>query len=112
MKRIIFALIASLFLLTSCGGSGNSSELVGSWKEYRVDPNDDYLLSTWKFNRDGSGLFIVGGFSNTQKTSFMWEKVNSSTVKISMGGSTSTLELNNGMLIEKSGFGTTVFRKE
>ena len=111
MKRLFLFLAMSLFLLSSCGGGSNSSDLVGSWKEYRADANDDYLLSTWKFNSDGSGVFSVSGFTETQKTSFMWEKLSSSTVKITMNGSTSTLELNNGMLIERSASGTIVFKK-
>ena len=112
MKTYILALLLGLLFLGSCGMSGNSNDVVGSWKEYRADSNDDYGLSTWKFNNDGSGLFIVGGYTNTQKTSFMWEKINSTTIKIKIGNETSTLELSNGMLIEKSGFGTTVFRKQ
>ena len=111
MKKIFITLLG-LIMLSSCGTGGNSSDLVGTWKEYRVDPSDNYLLSTWKFNSDGSGLFIVGGFSNTQKTSFMWEKVNSSTIKISMNGSSFVLEVNNGMLFENSASGTTVYRKQ
>ena len=110
MKHFLILFLGFL-LFTSCGNNGSSNDVVGSWKEYRADSNDDYLLSTWKFNNDGSGLFIVGGYSNTQRTSFMWEKINAYTIRITMNGSSSNLELNNGMLIEKSGFGTVVYKK-
>ena len=109
MKKSFIAFVFALFLLSSCGGSSNG--IVGSWKEYRADSSDNYGLSTWKFNNDGSGLFSVEGYTNTQKISFMWEKVNSNTIRISMNGETSTLELSNGMLIENSGSGTIVFKK-
>ena len=95
--------------LSSCGNKSNS--IVGIWKEYR-DNSDDYLLSTWKFNEDGSGLFTVQGMTNTQKISFTWEKTETSTIIINMNGESSTLELNNGLLIENSAFGSVVYKKQ
>ena len=82
------------------------------WKEYRADANDDYGLSSWKFNSDGSGLFIVKGITNTQKVSFTWEITNSSTVTVNLNGEESTLELSNGLLIENSALGSVVFKKQ
>lgn len=89
----------------------DSDSIIGTWKEYR-DNSDDYLLSTWKFNEDGSGLFTVQGMTNTQKISFTWEKTEASTIIINMNGESSTLKLNNGLLIENSAFGSVVYKKQ
>lgn len=85
-----------------------SDSIIGTWKEYR-DNSDDYLLSTWKFDEDGSGLFIVQGMT---KVSFTWEHSGSSIIIINTDGSSSTLELNNGLLIENSAFGSIVYKKQ
>ena len=99
--------------LNSCGNkSQGSNSIVGTWKEYRADTNDDYGLSSWKFNSDGSGLFIVEGITNTQKVSFTWESTNNSTITINLNGEETTLELNNGLLIENSALGSVVFKKQ
>nr|DAU37080.1 MAG TPA: hypothetical protein [Caudoviricetes sp.] len=114
MKTFRFLTISLLVALgfNSCTfNPQNSDSIIGTWKEYR-DNSDDYLLSTWKFNEDGSGLFIVKGMTNTQKVSFTWENTNSSTITINMNGDTSTLELNNGLLIENSAFGSVVYKKQ
>lgn len=100
-----------LLLLSSCNSTSNSNDIVGVWNEYRAD-GDDYLLSSWKFNADGSGLFTVKAMTNTQKLAFTWEKRGSSTIKINLNGEYQELELNNGLLIEKGGFGTTIFKKK
>lgn len=113
MKTFNFWAI-SLFIalsLNSCSLNSKSDSIIGTWKEYR-DNSDDYLLATWKFNEDGSGLFIVKGMTNTQKVSFTWENTNSSTITINMNGETSTLELNNGLLIGNSAFGSVVYKKQ
>ncbi|WP_304314416.1 hypothetical protein [Phocaeicola plebeius] len=112
-----FKLLAiSLLIITLNTGfysctSQDSDSIIGTWKEYR-DNSDDYLLSTWKFNEDGSGLYTVQGMTNTQKISFTWENTNSSTITINMNGEYSTLELNNGLLIENSAFGSVVYKKQ
>jgi hypothetical protein len=105
-------LVALSMGVSSCGNkSQNSNSIVGIWKEYR-DNSDDYLLSTWKFNEDGSGLYTVQGMTNIQKVSFTWENTNTSTITINMDGEYSTLELNNGLLIENSAFGSIVYKKQ
>jgi len=112
-----FKLLAiSLLIITLNTGfysctSQDSDSIIGIWKEYR-DNSDDYLLSTWKFNEDGSGLYTVQGMTNTQKISFTWEKTGASTIIINMNGESSTLELNNGLLIENSAFGSVVYKKQ
>ena len=115
----ILRLLAISFLVTLCTGlsscgnnSQSSNSIVGTWKEYRADANDNYGLSSWKFNSDGSGLFIVEGITNTQKVSFTWEKTNSSTITINLNGEETILELSNGLLIENSAFGSVVFKKQ
>lgn len=113
-KLVITLLVIILYTgLSSCGSkSQDSNSIVGTWMEYRADGNDDYGLSSWKFNNDGSGLFIVEGITNTQKVSFTWENTNSSTITINFNGEETTLELNNGLLIENSALGSVVFKKQ
>lgn len=113
MNRLFVCLsISIIFLLSSCNNGSKSDDfIVGTWKEYRTD-GDDYLLSSWKFNSDGSGLFIVKAITNTQKLAFTWKKTGTSTIEINTNGDYQTLELNNGLLIEKSSFGTTIFKKQ
>ena len=103
-RLLAISLVAALCVgLNSCGNkSQGSNSIVGTWKEYRADTNDDYGLSSWKFNSDGSGLFIVEGITNTQKVS----------ITINLNGEETTLELNNGLLIENSALGSVVFKKQ
>ncbi len=114
MKNFLILMLASLTLaFSSCNNnSGNSNSIVGTWKEYRSDPNDNYGLGTWKFNADGSGYFKVTGYTNIQKMGFIWDKTGS-TIKVNTNdGNPITLELNNGLLIENgSAFGPTVYKK-
>ena len=113
MKKALklYTLITLLFIC-ACNNINVNNSIVGIWKEYRADPNDDYGLSSWKFNDDGSGLFIVEGITNTQKVSFTWEKVNSSTIIINLNGEETILELSNGLLIGNSALGCVVFKKQ
>ena len=116
MKNLVVILV-SLWACFSCGnksGSGGSG-IIGVWKEYRADPDDDYGLGSWKFNADGSGIYQIKGAFNTQQFSFMWKKLDSSTIQISMDGRLSELELNtnNGLLIENSPMvGSVVYKKQ
>lgn len=113
MKKFLLctAILLSLTLSACVGGSGNSDSIVGTWKEYRDDPTDDYGLGTWKFNSDGSGYFMVEGFTNVQKVAFLWEK-SGSTIRVNYNDDNPTvLRLNNGLLIENCAFGPTVYRK-
>lgn len=107
---VIFLIVIFSTNFYSCN-SQSSDSIVGTWKEYREN-SDDYLLSTWKFNDDGSGLFTVKGMTNIQKMGFTWEKVGNSTIKINTNGDISTLELNNGLLIEHGNFGSIVYKKQ
>ena len=116
MKRnfIYAALVCCLVNFISCNISKNENEtnsIVGIWNEYRAD-GDNYLLSSWKFNSDGSGIFIVKGMTNTQRVPFIWKKRGSSTIEININNDGMILELNNGLLIEKGNFGTTIFKKQ
>ena len=104
---LLIALNTSFYSCTS----QKSDSIIGTWKEYR-DNSDDYLLSTWKFNEDGTGLFTVKGMTNTQKLDFTWEKTGTSTIKVDTNGDISTLELNNGLLIEHGSFGSIVYKKQ
>lgn len=110
MKKFLMlaTLTCCLLGLVSCNSEENT--IVGQWNEYRAD-GDDYLLSSWKFNEDGTGVFTVNGMSNTQKVSFLWEK-DESNILVKTNNDNITLELNNGLLIEKNSFGTTVFKKK
>lgn len=115
MNKLRLGVIALLAIFSivfySCTYNTHTSDsIIGIWKEYR-DNSDDYLLSTWRFDEDGSGLFIVQGMTNTQKVGFTWEHSGSSII-INMDGSSSTLELNNGLLIENSAFGSIVYKKQ
>lgn len=111
LKLLVILLIVTLSTNFYSCTSQSSDSIVGTWKEYREN-SDDYLLSTWKFNEDGSGLFTVQGMTNTQKINFTWEKTGTSTIKINTNGNISTLELNNGLLIENSAFGSVVYKKK
>lgn len=108
---ILFS-ITFIFILSSCNNTTkDNNSIIGTWKEYRAD-GDDYLLSSWKFNSDGSGVFVVNGMNNTQRVAFTWEKTSSTTIKIYTSNDNQTLELSNGLLIEKGSFGTTIFKKQ
>ena len=112
MSRLSILLsLTIMFLFSSCSGTskGNDS-IVGEWKEYRADGNN-YGLSSWKFNRDGTGLFVVNGLTNTQRVAFTWKKIGSSTIEIQMNGEYMTLELSNGLLLEESFGETIVFKR-
>lgn len=111
LKLLVILLIVTLSTNFYSCNSKNSDSVVGTWKEYR-DNSDDYLLSTLKFNEDGTGLFTVQGMTNTQKFSFTWEKTEASTIEINTNGDISTFELNNGLLIEHSSFGSIVYKKK
>lgn len=112
-RLLAISLLVTLCLgFSSCGNqSQDSNSIIGTWKEYREN-SDDYLLSSWKFNEDGSGLYTVQGMTNTQKVSFTWESTSTSTITINMDGEYSTLELSNGLLIENSALGSIVFKKQ
>ena len=94
-RLLAISLVAALCVgLNSCGNkSQGSNSIVGTWKEYRADTNDDYGLSSWK-------------------VSFTWESTNNSTITINLNGEETTLELNNGLLIENSALGSVVFKKQ
>ena len=115
MKRFAHLFILfSLCFLYSCNNSNSSTNgesPVGLWIEYRED-GDNYLTSSWKFNIDGSGIFVVDGISENQRMAFTWKKVNSSEIEINANGDTQLLEIKNGLLIENGAFGTTVFKKQ
>lgn len=111
MNKVFFCLsLVMIFLMEACGPV-HKNDVVGEWKEYRAN-GDNYLLSSWKFNSDGSGLFIVQGFTNTQKIALTWRKINSSEIEVTMSGETDILELSNGLLIENSGYNTIVYKKQ
>ena len=56
-RLLATSLVAALSIwLGSCSNkSQNSDSIVGIWKEYRADANDDYGLSSWKFNSEPVG---------------------------------------------------------
>lgn len=111
MKKILFALAMVYLVFCSCTSSSNSNDIVGIWQEYREDGNN-YGLSSWKFNSDGSGIFTVQGITSNEQVAFTWEK-KSSSIKINMNnGDVSYLSIDNGLLIENSAFGTYVFKKK
>lgn len=115
MKKIFFlAIIIILITISACNSGANSSEsIVGSWKEYRADSSDDYGLGEYRFRSDGSGVFIVYGYTNTQKVPFLWEKTGSNSYKLNMNNSSSYLEINNGLLVESGSlYGTIVYKKQ
>ena len=105
------AVIIISIALSACSTSSNES-IVGSWKEYRADSSDDYGLGEYTFRSDGSGVFTVYGYTNTQKVPFLWEKTESNTYRLQMNNSSSYLEVNNGLLVEKGSlYGTIVYKK-
>ena len=61
-KLLTISLLVTLNIGFYSCTSQDSDSIIGTWKEYR-DNSDDYLLSTWKFNEDGSGLFTVQVFT-------------------------------------------------
>ena len=88
----------------------NNNDIVGVWEEYRAD-GDDYGLSSWKFNNDGSGIFSVQGYTNKQQVAFTWEKT-SSRIRVDMNnGDITYLSIDNGLLIESNSYSTIVFKK-
>ena len=50
--------------------------------------------------------------TNTQRVAFTWKKTSSSMIEINTNDDKLNLELNNGLLIEKGSFGTTIFKKQ
>lgn len=111
MKKVFICLnFALLLLFGSCNSAPTNNEILGEWKEYRADGNN-YGLSSWKFNGDGTGLFVVNGLTNTQRVAFTWKKIGSSTIEIQMNGEYTTLELSNGLLLEESFGETIVFKR-
>lgn len=111
MKKVFICLsFALLLLFSSCNSAPNNNEILGEWKEYRADGNN-YGLSSWKFNGDGTGLFVVGSGVNKQRVAFTWNTIGSSTIETQMNGEYSTLELNNGLLLEESFGETIVFKR-
>lgn len=115
MKKICFwvIMIISITIGACNSGTSNNDSIVGSWKEYRADSNDDYGLGEYRFRSDGSGVFIVYGYTNTQKVPFLWEKTGSNSYKLNMNNSSSYLEVNNGLLVESGSlYGTIVYKKQ
>ena len=112
MKKIFIYLAISLSLaIYACGNnSNNNSSIVGTWNEYRAN-GDNYLLSSWEFNADGSGLFTIRGYSGTQKIAFSWKSISDSKIEVYMDGNYQILQINNGLLIEESSCGTIIFKK-
>lgn len=112
MKKIFIGAIMMLCLaFSACNTNSASSSIVGTWTEYRTD-GDNYGISSWKFNSDGSGLFSVRGYSNIQRVAFTWKSKGGSLVEIYIDGGYQTLEINNGLLIENSYMGTIVYKKQ
>lgn len=117
MKRVLclMMLFVSIISITSCNfkssdtGSGNS--IIGTWQEYR-DDGDDYLLSTYIFHSDGSGVFKVQALSNTQRLPFTWTLSGQKKYIEYDSGETTALSYNQGLIIEHSGFGEVVFKKK
>jgi hypothetical protein len=113
MNRLFVVLsFAVMLFVTSCDNlsSRSGDSVVGIWTEYRED-GDTYLQSSWKFNSDGSGMFIVDGMSGNEKVPFTWTELGPAGVEVNMNGETQILEINNGLLIESGSLGTTVFKK-
>ncbi len=114
MVKKIFLIIVLPIALWACNNSTNNVEsIVGSWKEFRADSSDDFCLGEYRFRADGSGIFIVHGYTNTQRVPFLWEKTGLNTYKLNMNNSSCCLEVNNGLLVESSSlFGTIVYKKQ
>ena len=116
MKKVLslMILLVSLVSLSSCnvmnGKSSNDGSVVGTWCEYR-DDGDDYLLSTYVFNSDGSGVFKVEAMTNTQRLPFTWSQAGKNIYVYHENGETTTLSYNQGLIIEHSGLGEIVFKK-
>ena len=116
MKKVLslMILLVSLVSLSSCnfmnGKSSNDGSVVGTWCEYR-DDGDDYLLSTYVFNSDGSGVFKVKAMTNTERLPFTWSQYGQNIYVYHENGETTTLSYNQGLIIEHSGLGEIVFKK-
>ena len=116
MKKVLslMILLVSLVSLSSCnfmnGKSSNDGSVVGTWCEYR-DDGDDYLLSTYVFNSDGSGVFKVKAMTNTERLPFTWSQSGQNIYVYHENGETTTLSYNQGLIIELSGLGEIVFKK-
>ena len=116
MKKVLslMILLVSLVSLSSCnfmnGKSSNDGSVVGTWCEYR-DDGDDYLLSTYVFNSDGSGVFKVKAMTNTERLPFTWSQSGQYIYVYHENGETTTLSYNQGLIIEHSGLGEIVFKK-
>ena len=116
MKKVLslMILLVSLVSLSSCyfmiGKSSNDGSAVGTWCEYR-DDGDDYLLSTYVFNSDGSGVFKVKAMTNTERLPFTWSQSGQNIYVYHENGETTTLSYNQGLIIEHSGLGEIVFKK-
>ncbi|MBR5208499.1 MAG: lipocalin family protein [Paludibacteraceae bacterium] len=95
--------------MISCKHS-DSGNLIGTWNEYRED-GDDYLLSSFTFNQDGSGFFKVQGITNTQRISFSWSLSGQRVYIKNDKGDEDILSFNNGLIIEHSAMGDIVYKK-
>ena len=115
MKKVLslMILLVSLVSLSSCnfmnGKSSNDGSVVGTWCEYR-DDGDDYLLSTYVFNSDGSGVFKVKAMTNTERLPFTWSQSGQNIYVYHENGETTTLSYNQGLIIAHSGLGEIVFK--
>lgn len=111
-KTLIITVIALCLALCACNIGSRDNSIVGTWTEYRAD-GDNYGISSWKFNSDGSGLFSVQGYTNRQQVAFTWQQKGDTLIEINMNGDYQTLEINNGLLIENDYyFGTIVYKKQ
>lgn len=93
----------------------SSGSVYGVWKEYRADdPSNDYLLSQLRFNQDGTGSFaLLDGDNVRSKFTFTWEMDNYGNIRTyTTNGSTSTYQFNNGLITERSAFGSVVYKKK
>ena len=110
-KLFISVIIALCFTFCACNSNSTNDSIIGTWTECRAN-GDDYGLSSWKFNSDGSGIFSVQGYTNKEQIAFIWE-ANGNNIEVNMNGEYQTLELNNGLLIETTNsIGTIVFKKQ
>lgn len=77
--------------------------VVGTWKEYREDPDDDYLLTYCTFYKSGIGRLAYEGIAAKYVNRFTWKKTSSNTITLYFPDKTKTiLNWDNGVLIEKS----------